>query len=70
MSRSRTDWLIFGALGFFWGSSYLFIKIGVEHLTPFTLIAGRLAVGAALLGVVLIASRVPLPRASSWRPVR
>lgn len=62
MSRSRSDWLIFGALGFFWGSSYLFIKIGVETLTPFTLIAGRLAVGAALLAVVLFAAREPLPR--------
>ena len=62
MSRSRSDWLIFGALGFFWGSSYLFIKIGVETLTPFTLIAGRLAVGCALLAVVLFAAREPLPR--------
>lgn len=62
MSRSRSDWIIFGALGFFWGSSYLFIKIGVETLTPFTLIAGRLAVGCALLAVVLFAAREPLPR--------
>lgn len=62
MSRSRSDWTIFGALGFFWGSSYLFIKIGVETLTPFTLIAGRLAVGCALLAVVLFAAREPLPR--------
>ena len=62
MSRSRTVWLVFAALGFFWGSSYLFIKIGVETLTPFTLIAGRLAVGCALLAVVLFAAREPLPR--------
>jgi drug/metabolite transporter (DMT)-like permease len=62
MSRSRTIWLVFAALGFFWGSSYLFIKIGVETLTPFTLIAGRLAVGCALLGVVLFAAHEPLPR--------
>ena len=62
MSRSRSDWLIFAALGFFWGSSYLFIKIGVETLTPFTLIAGRLAVGAALLAVVALRRAGPLPR--------
>ena len=59
---SRIDWVTFAALGFFWGSSYLFIKIGVETLTPFTLVAGRLAVGAALLLVVLVASRIALPR--------
>jgi drug/metabolite transporter (DMT)-like permease len=44
---SRIDWLLFFALGFFWGSSYLFIKIGVETVTPFTLIAGRLLVGSS-----------------------
>ena len=63
MSRSsRLDWLTFAALGFFWGSSYLFIKIGVETLTPFTLIAARLAIGAALLAIVLVARHVPIPR--------
>ena len=62
MSSSRAAWLIFGLLGLCWGTSYLFIKIGVETLTPFTLIAGRLAVGAAVLGAVLFAARQPLPR--------
>lgn len=62
MSKSRSAWLIFGALGLCWGTSYLFIKIGVETLTPFTLIAGRLAVGAAVLGAVLLVAREPLPR--------
>ncbi|MBF6606736.1 MAG: DMT family transporter [Chloroflexi bacterium] len=59
---TRIEWLIFGALGLFWGSSYLFIKIGVETLTPFTLVAGRLLVGSLLLGVVLRASGERLPR--------
>ena len=59
---ARTEWLLFVALGFFWGSSYLFIKIGVETLTPFTLVAGRLLVGAILLGIVLRLSGEPLPR--------
>lgn len=59
---ARIDWVIFAALGLFWGSSYLFIKIGVETLSPFTLVAGRLAVGAALLAVVLAVSSQRLPR--------
>lgn len=60
---SRLDWLIFIALGFFWGSSYLFIKIGVdEGLTPFTLIMFRLLIGLALLGTVVAAAREALPR--------
>src|SRR3954464_189163 len=60
---SRIDWLIFIALGFFWGSSYLFIKIGVDHgLEPFTLIMFRLLIGFALLAIVVTAAREPLPR--------
>ncbi len=60
---ARSNWLVFIALGFFWGSSYLFIKLGVEAgLTPFTLVMLRLLIGSALLGVVLFFSRERLPR--------
>ena len=60
---SRLDWLIFLALGFFWGSSYLFIKIGVDHgLHPFTLITFRLLIGFLLLATVVGIARERLPR--------
>jgi drug/metabolite transporter (DMT)-like permease len=60
---SRIDWLVFLALGFLWGSSYLFIKIGVDHgLQPFTLIMFRLGIGVALLASVVAYFREPLPR--------
>jgi drug/metabolite transporter (DMT)-like permease len=60
---SRFDWLVFLALGFFWGSSYLFIKIGVDHgLEPFTLIMFRLGIGLILLASVVAYFREPLPR--------
>jgi drug/metabolite transporter (DMT)-like permease len=59
---SQIDWILFLGLGLFWGSSYLFIKIGIETLPPFSLIAGRLMIGAALLGLVLLVAREPLPR--------
>jgi drug/metabolite transporter (DMT)-like permease len=61
---SRLDWLIFIALGVMWGSSYLFIKFGLETLTPFTLVALRLGIGAALLAAVVLAAREPLPRSA------
>lgn len=58
----RTDWLLFILLGFLWGSSYLFIKIGVDAgLPPFTLVALRLLLGFGLLAVVVAVSRVALP---------
>jgi drug/metabolite transporter (DMT)-like permease len=59
---SQIDWLIFFALGFMWGSSYLFIKIGVETLEPFTLIALRLGIGLAVLATVVFLARESLPR--------
>lgn len=67
MNRRTTpiEWLVFLALGAAWGSSYLFIKIGVETLTPFTLVAGRLAIGAGVLALVMRFTRQPLPRQQS-----
>ena len=62
-ANSRVDWLLFLLLGFMWGSSYLFIKIGVvAGLQPLTLITARLLIGAALLAVVVGMAREPLPR--------
>jgi drug/metabolite transporter (DMT)-like permease len=62
---SRADWLLFLALGFLWGSSYLFIKIGVEAgLQPFTLIMLRLLIGFGLLASVVIVARESLPRSA------
>ncbi len=62
-NNQRKLWLIFVALGFFWGSSYLFIKIGVDNgLTPFTLVTLRLLVGSILLGTVVFFAKEQLPR--------
>jgi drug/metabolite transporter (DMT)-like permease len=59
---TRTDWLLLLALGIMWGTSYAFIKLGVETLPTFTLIATRLAIGLALLASVVVVAREPLPR--------
>ncbi len=62
-SSTRFDWILFILLGFFWGSSYLFIKIGVEAgLQPFTLVAARLFFGLLLLATVVALAREALPR--------
>ncbi len=56
-------WLVFLALGFFWGSSYLWIKIGLEGgLPPLTLIAGRLTLGGLFLLAVVALAHQELPR--------
>jgi len=60
---SRIDWLLFGLLGFFWGSSYLFIRIAVDAgLRPLSLVTLRLSIGFVLLAVVVLVARERLPR--------
>jgi drug/metabolite transporter (DMT)-like permease len=49
------------ALGAIWGSSFLFIKIGVRDLPPATLVAYRLTVGAVGMAAMLAILRLPLP---------
>jgi drug/metabolite transporter (DMT)-like permease len=59
---NRSLWLIFLALGLMWGSSYLFIKLAVDDFGTFTLVALRLAVGSALLWLVIRLAGQTLPR--------
>jgi drug/metabolite transporter (DMT)-like permease len=60
---TRLDWLLFLVLGGIWGSSYLFIKVGVDAgLPPLTLVMLRLAIGFALLATVVAVARERLPR--------
>ena len=59
---TRTDTLLLLVLGVMWGTSYAFIKLGVETLPTFTLIATRLAIGLTLLATVVFIAREPLPR--------
>jgi drug/metabolite transporter (DMT)-like permease len=54
--------VLLGALALMWGSSYLFIKIGVETLPPLSLVLLRVLVGLAILLVVVAVTRTPLPR--------
>ena len=50
------------ALSAIWGSSFMFIKVGVRQLEPSTLVAGRLVL-AALTLVVIVVARKPLAEA-------
>ena len=54
--------VLFVLLAGAWGSSYLFIKIGVETLPVFSLVTWRLVFGTAFLVAAVLAMRVPLPR--------
>ncbi len=49
-------------LGCLWGSSYTFIKIGIETTPPLTLIAARTAIAGSILTVVMFWRGLRLPR--------
>lgn len=53
---------LIGSLALMWGSSYLFIRIGVETLPPLSLVFLRVLVGAAILVAIVAVRRTPLPR--------
>ncbi len=53
--------LMFAALAATWGASFLFIKIGLEGLTPGQVVWGRLVLGAVALLMISAATRTRLP---------
>jgi drug/metabolite transporter (DMT)-like permease len=58
-------WLI---LCLIWGSTWIFIKIGLEDLPPITFAAARFILAIAILLPVIKLSRLPWPRsASEWK---
>src|SRR3954470_19507792 len=55
-------WLEMGLLASIWGTSFLFIKVGLEGLSPAQIALGRLLFGAVVLLAVLAIRREGLPR--------
>jgi drug/metabolite transporter (DMT)-like permease len=64
----KKSWLpAYIALGTVWGCSFLFIKMGLEFLTPFGVAFGRCAFGAVTLFIYAKARKISLPRErSTW----
>ena len=49
MKTAFTDYAVLFLLALIWGSSFGMIKVGVEHISPLTLVAGRVAIAALIL---------------------
>lgn len=61
-------WAMLIALSLLWGGSFLFQGIAVRELPTLTIVASRVALAALVLGVVLAALRIPMPRTRpAWR---
>ena len=62
MTGKVLAWL---SLGLIWGATWLFIKIGLADVPPFTFVAIRFFIAAVPLLVLLRVRRTPLPRKTS-----
>lgn len=64
MSKGKSaSWLgLYIALGIVWGCSFIFIKLGLEFLTPFGVAFGRCALGALALLIYLKFKKFSLVR--------
>ncbi len=63
MKAKPDSWLpAYIALGTVWGCSFIFIKLGLEFLTPVGVAFGRTALGAMALMAVVRVRKIDLPR--------
>jgi drug/metabolite transporter (DMT)-like permease len=63
-------WFVFILLGAIWSSSFMWIKIAVQEISPLTLVAFRVLFGLLFGIVVIFIKRVQLPRTfKAWFPL-
>ena len=63
--KSRLVWL---CLCLIWGSTWLFIKLGLEDLPPFTFAGIRFVIASTILFAIIKARRLSLPRSGvDWQ---
>ena len=65
-SFGATEWLLLASVALIWGSSFLFIDIGLEALQPGVIAASRVALGVAALSL-FPAARRPIGREDRTR---
>jgi drug/metabolite transporter (DMT)-like permease len=62
--KSRIVWLLLCVI---WGSTWLFIKLGLEDLPPFTFAGIRFVIAGLILYAIIRARRIVLPRSrADW----
>lgn len=54
--RPALPYLAFAALSLIWGASFLFIKLGIQDMSPVVLVLVRSASGAVALGAIMAAT--------------
>jgi drug/metabolite transporter (DMT)-like permease len=65
---SGSDWLLLILLSIVWGGSFFFAKIAVVELPPLTIVLARVAIAAAALHLLVLATGQRMPGDPSlWR---
>ena len=62
MNNKLINWLLFIALSFIWGSSFILIKVGLEHLTPYQVASIRIISSGIVLLPVALTSFKKIPK--------
>jgi drug/metabolite transporter (DMT)-like permease len=62
LTMGLVEWLMLVTLSVLWGGSFLFGKIALAELPPFTVVLVRVALAALALGLAVLATRQALPR--------
>jgi len=60
------NWILFLALSFIWGSSFILMKEGMEQLTPYQVAAIRMLSAGLILLPVAIKRRKQFPTSNRW----
>lgn len=67
-TMSTLAWALLLFLAFIWGGSFVFAKIAVAEIPPFTLVLLRVSLAAATLWLVCLATGIVMPRSwAAWR---
>lgn len=61
MTLQTRTWLLFGLLALIWGSSFMFISIGVKVVHPYHLVIVRTGIAAIGMGLVMVFTRQRIP---------
>ena len=66
-SMSASDWLLLVILSVLWGGSFFFVELALDGFGPFTLVTGRVGLGALALLIFVRATGNRMPReARPW----
>lgn len=66
-NRAPGHFLYLFLLAFFWGSAFMFVKFSLDSITPLTLAAGRISIGAIIITAIALKTGARLPREfSQW----